>query len=74
MLTNKERYQNDIKNHSKDYKVTISEFLTWLHEDRNREKTFANDLADVFNGNIDIYYIAVDYSIPIIMVKWFLGC
>ncbi len=67
MMTNKEQYFNEI-NHCEDYRTTIADFRTWLHD---------NSMEDTFNGMLrhpalyDDYDIAVDFSLPLVMVKYF---
>lgn len=64
IVTNRERYMKAI-NTDTEYKTTIAEFRQWLR-DNNMEQRFATDMRYPEN---DLYDIAVDYSIPVIMVK-----
>lgn len=64
MMTNKERYMKEI-NSVVDYKITINEFIDWIAIEHGEEE-FIKALDDE-----DIYTTAVDYSIPIILIKYF---
>ena len=63
-MTNKERYEREI-NTNDDYKVTIKEFESWLKE-VTKEESFKKEITKE-----DIYDTACDYSIPIVMIKYF---
>ena len=61
-MTNKEIYMKEI-NFSKDYKTTFKEFMNWLDENHKYEEILKEEIKE------DIYKAAVDFSIPLIMVK-----
>ena len=61
-MTNYERYLKEI-NTNKDYMIKKQEFVTWLKEE-GKEKEFKETL-----NKEDVYFIAVDYSISIAMIK-----
>jgi len=66
--TNEEIYRKEI-NENKDYKTTKEKFKEWLKENEY-EKQFEKDSTQMIeNLDMDIYDIAVDYSIPIILLK-----
>jgi len=66
--TNEEIYRKEI-NESKDYKTTKEKFKKWLKENEY-ERQFKRDCKEMIeNPDMDIYDIAVDYSIPIILLK-----
>lgn len=67
-MTNKEIYNNEI-NTNEEYNITVAEFAEWL-EENNLTKHFTKEVNNITTED-DIYYIAVDYSIPVIMVKYF---
>ena len=60
-MTNKEIYMKEI-NTSKDYKITFEEFMNWL-EENHKEEILKEEMKE------DEYKAAVDFSIPLIMVK-----
>lgn len=62
------QYRNEI-NTNQEYKITYKDFIAWL-KSNNAEKNFRQSLNTIENEK-DIYSIAVDYSIPVIMVKRF---
>ena len=65
-MTNYERYQKEI-NTCYDYIITKKEFLNWL--DKNgKNQDFAEAIFTAFLSG-DLYTVAVDFSIPIVMVK-----
>ena len=70
MRTNKERYLEEINNNP-EYKISVARFQKWLAEN-NEYSDFQHSLHLVAIGDWDIYDLALDYSIPIAMVKWFL--
>lgn len=64
MMTNKEIYEKEI-NINKEYKISILQFLTEIQQ---------KDITEVFLKSLlenDDYYTAVDFTIPLIMVKYF---
>lgn len=64
MTTNKIQYMKEI-NYDPEYKITVKEFTEWLAE---------NNMEDTFNKMLkeeDDYDIALDFSIPVTMVKYF---
>lgn len=67
-MTNKEIYFNEI-NTDKEYNITIAEFTKWL-EDHNCTERFKTAVNRI-DTEEDLYFVAVDYSIPVIMVKYF---
>lgn len=69
MLTNKEIYE-EVINVNKNFNISISDFSVWL-EDNNYTKLFSEELDKIENED-DLYYVAVDFTIPVSMVKYFL--
>ena len=64
MTTNKIQYMKEI-NYDPEYKITVKEFTEWLTE---------NNMEDTFNKMLkeeDDYDIALDFSIPVAMIKYF---
>ena len=66
-MTNRQRYEQDINNGNPDYRVTVTAFGAWLDEAQMRE-LFHKMLTD---RDLTEYDIALDFSIPIVMVKYF---
>lgn len=58
----------DAINTSEEFKTTIEEFKEWLNENRDEKGIFRSELREVeFND----YYVAWDFRIPVVMVKYF---
>lgn len=70
-MTNKERYNNEI-NWANDYKISVNDFMDILEEVPGDTTVFYNQLDEIREGKLSMYDVAVDWSIPLIMVKWFL--
>lgn len=66
-MDNKDRYEQDIKRSNPDYRVTIRAFREWLTVE-NMQETFNEMLRD---RELTLYDIALDFSIPVAMVKYF---
>lgn len=64
-----ERYVADIAKGDRYYLRTKWDFYFWLLR-KNLWSTFTNDL-DKMETEEDLYYVALDYSIPVSMVKFF---
>ena len=64
------RYNTEI-NKDINYKISIADFISWLKE-HNMLSSFITELNNI-NSDNDIYYIAVDYSIPYIMIRYFIN-
>lgn len=61
-----EQYRKEI-NTDPFYRVSIDNFLRFL-----KKNHLQGAFAELINQEeIDMYFVAVDYSIPIIMVKYF---
>lgn len=70
-MTNKETYMKEI-NVVSDYKISTKDFMDYLAKDDN-EKVFFAQIERIKKGLLDLYDVAVDWSIPVIMVKKFLA-
>ena len=66
-MDNKDRYQQDINRSNPDYRVSIEAFKNWLRAE-NMQETFNEMLRD---RELTLYDIALDFSIPVSMVKYF---
>lgn len=68
-MTAYNEYQMNI-NTNEYYKISKKDFVKWLEE--SGEKNFFKNMIEADELNIEEWYdIAVDYSIPFIMIKWF---
>ena len=65
-MTNRQRYEQDI-NHNDDYRISIKAFREWLSAE-NMTEVFHKKLRD---KEETLYDIALDFSIPVAMVKYF---
>lgn len=70
-MTNMERYNYEI-NWADDYKISLVEFMDILDEVPEDEEIFFGQIEEIRKGILDEYDVAVDWSIPLIMVRWFL--
>ena len=61
-----------MKKHNNDYQISIIEFCSWVTETSDRIETFMNYLESIHKGIETIINMAIDYSIPIIMIKYFI--
>lgn len=63
-------YTNDLKSHNaKYYHITIADFIAWMNSREDEPKDF-NRKAAYAETDADLYEVAYDYSIPVIMVKY----
>ena len=65
-MTNKERYEQEIS-HCDDYRITVKAFREWLTSE-NMTEELQRQLRD---EELTLYDIALDFSIPVAMVKYF---
>jgi len=63
---NYEKYRKEI-NFCEDYVITKKEFLDWLDKNE-KNQDFGEAIFTAFLSG-DLYTVAVDFSIPVIMVK-----
>lgn len=66
-MSNTDRYNHDISHGNIDYKISIESFKNWLRAE-NLQETFNQMLKD---RELTLYDIALDFSIPVSMVKYF---
>ena len=69
-MTNREQYINELKEQDKDYRTTIKAFMKDIQMMGLAEK-FREDIRSI-GIHYDVYDVAVDYSIPVAMVKLFM--
>ena len=60
-------YNFDMKLHNKDYHINLDEMYDWICANFEREDKFKKDML----SNDNLFALAIDYSIPVIMVKYF---
>lgn len=69
-MTNRERYITDLARQDMDYRTSIKEFRQWV-TDHNMIDRFREDIRSIGVHN-DFYDIALDYSVPVSMIKFFM--
>ena len=74
-MSNTERYASEI-NHSDDYRISIKSFKNWLSIKSFKNWLSTENMTEVFNeklrnSELTEFDIAVDFSIPVAMVKHF---
>ena len=62
-MTARVQYEMEIIT-SKDYEITLEEFMNWL-EENNKKEAFKKSVEKE-----GMYETAVDFSVPVIMVKY----
>lgn len=67
-MINKATYERNIHDREEDYRMHSKDFVQWLHENGYME-FFKSQIRDLKKGRNEYYGIAVDFSIPISMVK-----
>lgn len=60
-------YNFDMKLHNKDYRINLDGMYDWICADFERENRFKKDML----SNDNLFALAIDYSIPVVMVKYF---
>lgn len=72
MYNYEKQYRAEIE--SPDYRTTLEEFFEWLGCHFAERILFFAELQRYLESPDEewrLFYIAVDYSIPVTMVKWF---
>lgn len=70
MNINEYNYRKTI-NVDYDYKITIKQFTKWLKKNPAAQAELWETLEKIQKLSVeDLYFIALDYKIPIIMVKY----
>lgn len=71
MKTNKinwnEEYIIDMKKYKNDYLIDLESMNDWILSSHKRIDRFKKDML----SNDNLFALAIDYSIPVIMVKYF---
>lgn len=62
-------YREDSNN--EEYRITKEDFRDWLKEN-NQKDSFIKDLKEAKEDIISVYDIAIDYSISVELVKFFM--
>ena len=62
-----EDYNNDMKFHKTDYQINLDSMYDWICASFEREDRFKKAIL----SNDNLFALAIDYSIPVIMVKYF---
>ena len=66
---NEMNYRMDINNRCEDYRISKEGFVLWLENHYYEKQTFLYDLTH--ENAFSVFDIACDFSIPVIMVKYF---
>lgn len=69
MMNYRREYEKAMATNGEDFNVTEKEFKAWLEESGNYAG-FEKQIKNICSEE-DYYYIALDYSIPVSMVKYF---
>lgn len=69
-MTNREQYIDELAKQDNDYRTTIDDFIRDI-QTMGLTDRFKDDIKSIGIHN-DVYDIAVDYSIPVTMVKLFM--
>lgn len=72
MYNYEKQYRAEI--HTEDYRITLEEFIEWLGSHFAKRVLFYAELQRYLESPDEewrLFSIAVDYSIPVTMVKWF---
>lgn len=63
-MTARIQYETEMRENNADYNITLSELMNWLKE---------NNKTEAFKKSVEkegMYETAVDFSVPVIMVKY----
>ena len=67
-----DRYQKELSEYSDEYLISKESFIEFLNV-TNREQNFQTALDQIEKGLESLEWVAMDFTIPVIMVKWFLN-
>ena len=65
-------YTRAMEDNKADFAINIAQFCYWLDETEKRVNTFLSSFEELKKGIINVYDLCIDYSIPMVMVKYFL--
>ena len=65
------QYQEELSDNSREYHVSIKDFTLYL-KDNNEMGAFQKTLEEILKNQTTLEYVAVDYEIPVIMIKYFI--
>ena len=66
------QYQEELSDNDREYYITLDTFKRYLTK-RELWDIFQAQLEYIWKGLITLEYVAIDYEIPVIMVKYFLN-
>ena len=66
------QYQEELSDNSRGYHVSIEDFTNFLKKN-NEMASFQKALEEISKNQATLEYVAVDYEIPVAMVKYFLN-
>ena len=67
-----DKYQEELSDNSRGYHVSIENFAMYLAKE-NLWTAFQKDLEEILKNQTTLEYVAVDYEIPVVMVKYFIN-
>lgn len=65
------RYQVELSENWDDYNISFRSFIQWLRETKNF-RNFLEAIEEVRKGLVSLEWVAMDYSIPVIYVKYWI--
>ena len=65
------QYQEELSDNSREYHISIDDFKNYLTK-RELWDSFQWTLGEILKGWVTLEYVAVDYEIPVAMIKYFL--
>ena len=66
------QYQEELSDNSRQYHVSIEDFTLYL-KNNNEMDAFQKNLEEILKNQTTLEYVAVDYEIPVIMIKYFIS-
>jgi len=71
-LSDEMRYQWELSHFSDDYQTTLRLFQTYLKK-HDKIYNFVKSLREYRKGQTTLEFVAMDWSIPVCMVKYYLN-
>ena len=65
------QYQEELSDNNREYHISIDDFKNYLTK-KELWGTFQTALKDILKRWVTLEYVAIDYEIPVAMVKYFL--
>jgi len=71
-LSDNLRYQWELSHFQDDYQTTLKDFQNYLKK-YNKFYNFVKTLQEYRKGQTTLEFVSMDWSIPVIMVKYYLN-